>query len=57
MAMMTISASFPPMGWTPLMKTKCGRPSVEAATNTIKDLLKFTIVRNSHFKHPYLFIY
>src|SRR6218665_498001 len=39
------------------MKTKCERPSVEAATNTIKDLLKFAIVRNSHFKHLYLFIH
>src|SRR6218665_2059764 len=38
-------------------KTKCERPSVEAATNTITDLLKFAFVRNSHFKHAYLFIH
>jgi len=40
------------------MKTKFERPSVEAATNTIKDLLKFAILRNSQFKnYSYLFIY
>ena len=38
--------------WRP----KCERPSVEAATNTIKDLLKFAFV-HSHFKHSCLFIY
>ena len=32
------------------MKTKCERPSVEATTNTIKDLLKFEIVRNRNRK-------
>ena len=32
------------------------RLNVEAATNTVKDLLKFAIVRNSHFKHSYIFI-
>jgi len=39
------------------MKTKCERTIIESATNTIKDLLKFAIVRNSHFKHLYIFIY
>src|SRR6218665_1358937 len=34
------------------------RPNMnDQASNTIKDLLKFAIVRNSHFKHSYLFIY
>jgi len=39
--------------WRP----KCERPSVEAATDTITDLLKFVRVHNSLLKHSYLFIY
>jgi len=41
------------------MKTKCERPSVEAAADIITYLLKFPRVglRNSRFKQPYLFIY
>jgi len=39
------------------MKNKFNRPSVEAVTDTITDLLKFAPVRNSRFKHSYLFIY
>ena len=40
--------------WRPNVNDQASKPQL---TNTIKDLLKFAIVRNSHFKHSYLIIY